>query len=66
LQAAEKDAAETSTKRPPDEAAVSLNANEVLILHSRLKIIQVRAAQANKTVLEAEKQRDELHNSFWV
>ena len=64
LQAAEKDAADTSTKRPPDEGAASLNENEVLMLHRRLKIIQSRAAQANKTVLEAEKARDELHNQI--
>ena len=64
LQAAEKDAADASTKRPPDEGAASINANEVLMLHSRLKIIQARAAQANKTALEAEKARDELHNQI--
>ena len=61
LQAAEKDAADASTKRPADEGAASLNANEVLMLHSKLKIIQARAAQANKAALEAEKERDELH-----
>jgi hypothetical protein len=44
LQAAEKDAADASTKRPADEGAASLNANEVLMLHSRLKIIKERAA----------------------
>ena len=48
LQAAEKDAADASTKRSHDEGAASLNANQVLMLHSRLKIIQARAAQANK------------------
>jgi hypothetical protein len=64
LQAAEKDAADASTKRPPDEVAASLNANEVLMLHSRLKIIQARAAQANKAALEAENARDELHNQI--
>ena len=64
LQAAEKDAADASTKRPDDEGAASLNANEVLMLHSRLKIIQSRAAQTNKSGLEAEKQRDELHNQI--
>jgi argininosuccinate lyase len=64
LQAAGKDAADASTKRPPDEGAASLNANEVLMLHSRLKIIQARAAQTNKAGLEAEKQRDELHNQI--
>jgi hypothetical protein len=50
LQAAEKDAADTS--------------NQVLMLHSRLKIIQARAAQANKDALEAEKERDELHTQI--
>jgi hypothetical protein len=64
LQAAEKDAADASTKRPPDEGADSLNANEVLMLHSKLKIIQARAAQTNKAALEAEKARDEFHNQI--
>ncbi len=64
LQAAEKDAADASTKRPADEAVVSLNANDVLMLHRRLKMIQQRAAEANKAVLEAEKERDELHNQI--
>ena len=36
----------------------------MLILHSSLKIIQARAAQTNKAGLEAEKQRDELHNQI--
>ncbi len=48
FQVAEKDVADVSTKRPADEEAVSLNANDVLMLHRRLKIIQVRTAQANK------------------
>jgi hypothetical protein len=34
------------------------------MLHSRLKIIRTRAAQANKAELEAEKQRDELHTQI--
>ncbi len=51
-------------ERPPDEGAASLNANEVLMLHTRLKIIQARAAQANKAALEAEKTRDEFHNQI--
>ena len=54
LQAAEKAAADASTKRPADEAAASLNANDVLMLHRRLKMIQQRAAEANKAALEAE------------
>ena len=64
LQAAEKAAADASTKRPADEAAASLNANDMLMLHRRLKMIQQRAAEANKTALEAEKERDELHNQI--
>ena len=44
LQATEKDAADVSTKRPADEGDVSLNTNEVLMLHIRLKIIQERVA----------------------
>ena len=55
LQSAEKDAADVSTKRSHDEGAASFNANQVLMLHNRLKIIQARAAQANKVALEAEK-----------
>jgi hypothetical protein len=34
------------------------------MLHSRLKIIQARVAQANKATLEAEKERDELHTQI--
>jgi hypothetical protein len=49
IQAAKKDAADVSTKRPVDEGSVSLNTNEVLMLHRRLKIIQERGAQGNKT-----------------
>ncbi len=64
LQAVEKDAADASTKRSHDEGPVSLNTNQVLMLHSRLKIIQARAAQANKAVLETEKERDELHTQI--
>jgi hypothetical protein len=64
LQDAEKDAADASTKRSHDEGASSLNASQVLMLHSRLKIIQTRAAQVNKVALEAEKQRDELHTQI--
>ncbi len=66
LQAAEKDAADTSRKRADDadEGAVSLNSTEVLVLHRRLKMIQQRAAEANKAALEAEKERDELQNQI--
>jgi len=35
-----------STKRPSDEGAASLNSTEVSMLHTKLKIIQERAAQA--------------------
>jgi len=54
LQAAEKDAADASTKRAADadEGAASLNATEVLMLHRRLKMIQQRAAEANKAALD--------------
>jgi hypothetical protein len=34
------------------------------MLLNRLKIIQERASQVNKTVLETEKERDELHNQI--
>jgi hypothetical protein len=61
LQAAEKDVADASTKRSHDEGSVSLNANQVLMLYSKLKIIQVRTVQANKATVEEENQRDELH-----
>jgi hypothetical protein len=64
LQAAEKDAADASTKRSHDEGAASINANQVLMMHSRLKIIQTRAAQGNKATLEAEKERNELHTQI--
>jgi hypothetical protein len=64
LQAAEKDAADASTKRSHDEGAVSLNANQVLMLHIRLKIIQARPAQANKATLKSEKERDEFHTQI--
>jgi hypothetical protein len=64
LQGDEKDAADASTKRPPDEGAASLNANEVLRLHSKLKIIQAGTAEANKAELKVEKARDEIHNQI--
>ncbi len=64
LQAAEKDAADASTKRSHDEGAASLNANQVLMVHRSLKIIQARATQTNKADLEVEKQRDDLHTQI--
>jgi hypothetical protein len=45
LQAVEKDAADVSTKRAADEATASLTANDVLMLHRRLKMLQQRAAE---------------------
>jgi hypothetical protein len=47
LEAAEKDDADVSTKRSHDEGAASLNANQVLMMNSRLQIIQACAAQVN-------------------
>ena len=66
LQSSEKDAADTSTKRPTDadEGAASLNATEVLMLNTSLKMIQERAAETNKDTLESEKTRDDLHNQI--
>jgi hypothetical protein len=39
-----------------DETTVSLNENDVLILHKRLKMKQERSAEVNKAVLEARRQ----------
>jgi len=66
LQTAEKDSTDVSTKRAADtdEGAASLNTTEVLMLHRRIKIIQQHPAEANKAVLEVEKERDELHNQI--
>jgi hypothetical protein len=64
LQAAQKDVADASTKRSHDEGVASFNANQVLVIHIRLKIIQARVVQVNKTALEAEKQRDDLHTQI--
>ena len=47
-----------------DESGVSLNATEVLMLHTKLKIIPKRASQANKAALEVEKARTELYNQI--
>ena len=41
-----------STKRPSDEEPASLTVNDVLMMYIRLKIIQERAAEVNKTALE--------------
>jgi hypothetical protein len=48
LQSAEKADDDVSTKRPADEAAASLNANDVLMLHRRLKMIQKRESRFAK------------------
>ncbi len=45
-----------STKRPVDEGASSLNANDVLMLRAQLKSLGERNVFANKAALEAEKQ----------
>jgi hypothetical protein len=34
------------------------------MLNTRIKMIQERADQGNKTALKAEKERDELHNQI--
>jgi hypothetical protein len=48
LQAVEKDAADASTKRSHDEGAASLNANQVLMLHNRMKIIDSLVSRMQK------------------
>ena len=53
-----------STKRPVDEGAVSRNANDVLMLRVKLKSLEERAVIVNKSVLEAEKERDKLHKEL--
>ena len=56
-----------STKCPSDEEATSLNANDMLMLHNRLKIIEIiqeRAVEVNKTTMESEKTRYELHSQI--
>ena len=53
-----------STKRPVDEGAMSRNANDVLMLRAKLKSLEERAVIANKSVLEAEKERDKLHKEL--
>ena len=56
--------AAASTKRPVDEGAASCNANEVLMLRAKLKSLEERAVIANKSVLEAEKERDKIHKEL--
>ena len=53
-----------STKRPVDEGAVSRNANEVLILRVKLKTLEEHTVITNKSVLEAEKERNKLHKEL--
>ena len=56
-----------STKRPVDEGAVSRNTNEVLMLRAKLKTLETleeRVVIVNKSVLEAEKERDKLHKEL--
>ena len=43
---------------------MSRNANEVLMLRAKLKTLEERAVIANKSVLEAEKERDKLHKEL--
>ncbi len=47
-----------------DEGTASRNANDVLMLRAQLKSLGERAVIANKTALETEKTRDELHNQI--
>ena len=43
---------------------MSHNANDVLMLRAKLKTLEERAVIANKSVLEAEKERDKLHKEL--
>ena len=45
------------------EETASYNANEVLMHRAKLKTLEERVVIANKSVLEAEKERDTLHKS---
>ena len=38
-----------------DEGAVSLNATEVMMLHTKINMIQEHVTEGNKTVMETEK-----------
>ena len=69
MQAAETDAADASTKRPVDEGTASRNANDVLLLRTKLQSLEERSDRAfllfaNKSVLETEKERDKLHKEL--
>ena len=54
----------TSTKRPVNEGAASRNANDVLILRVKIKSLEEYTVIVNKSVLEAEKERDKLHKEL--
>ena len=56
--------AAASTKRHVDEGAASRNANDVLMLQAKLKSLEEHVVIANKSVLEAEKERDKLHKEL--
>ena len=47
-----------------DEGVVSDNANDVLMLRAKLKSLEERTVIANKSVLEAEKERDKIHKEL--
>jgi hypothetical protein len=47
-----------------DEGAASRNANDVLMLRAQLKSLGERDVITNKTALEVEKTRDEIHNQI--
>ena len=54
----------SSTKRPVDERVVSRNANDVLMLRTKIKSLEERVVITNKAVLETEKERDKLHKEL--
>ena len=47
-----------------DEGAVSRNANDVMMLRSKLKSLEEHTVISNKSVLETEKERDKLHKEL--
>ncbi len=67
LQAAEKDAADASTKRPADEAAALLNANDVLMLRETRAPVTHQERRRRSEVSEEEFERRQVlvkHQSF--
>ena len=44
-----------------DEGAASHNANDVMMLREQLKRSEERTVIANKSVIQADKERDKLH-----